>query len=82
MTATTPTTTTRYVAATAKGDDAFPYIYSVDISTGSPYYVWLESLDTTGASIFGAPILGWEDDRRVLYVAATTSGTATLSDNT
>mmetsp|Transcript_12197 Transcript_12197/g.24758 ORF Transcript_12197/g.24758 Transcript_12197/m.24758 type:complete len:983 (+) Transcript_12197:51-2999(+) len=72
-----------YVAATAKGDDAFPYIYCVDISSGAaPYYVWLESLDTTGASVFGSPLLAWEDGRRVLYVAATTSGTATLSDNT
>jgi hypothetical protein len=46
-----------YVAATAAGSDSFPYVYCVDISTTSPSYLWLESLDTTGASIFGTPFV-------------------------
>ena len=71
-----------YVAATASSEDAFPYIYRVDISTDAPAYIWLESLDTTGSAIFGTPILGYEGGRRALYLAATTGGTATNSDNT
>ena len=71
-----------YVAATAQSEDAFPYIYRVDMSRGAPEYEWLESLDTTGSAIFGNPIIGHEKGRRVLYLAATTDGTATNSDNT
>ena len=71
-----------YVAATASSEDAFPYIYRVDISTDAPAYIWLESLDTTGSAIFGTPILGYEGGRRALYLAATTGGTANNSDNT
>ena len=48
----------RYVAATASGKDAFPYVYCVDISDPlNPEYLWLESLDTTGSSIFGTPVV-------------------------
>jgi len=47
----------RYVAATASGDDAFPYVYCVDTSTGNPYYLWQESLDTTGSAIYGTPLV-------------------------
>mmetsp|Transcript_37225 Transcript_37225/g.48132 ORF Transcript_37225/g.48132 Transcript_37225/m.48132 type:complete len:995 (-) Transcript_37225:640-3624(-) len=71
-----------YVAATASGSDSFPYVYCVDISTSAPYYIWFESLDTTGATIFGTPFLGYEDDTLVMYVAASAAGSATESDNT
>jgi len=76
-----------YVAATAAGGDAFPYMYCVDLeenlkkSTLSTY-VWLEPFDITGAAIHGAPIVGYEGGRQVVYVAATAPGTSTDSDNT
>ena len=50
------------MAATSSGDDAFPYVYCVDISTSSPEYLWLESLDTTGSALYGAPLVRHADD--------------------
>lgn len=47
----------RYVAVSASSAEFFPYVYSFDISGGSPEEIWQQQLETAGAEITGTPFV-------------------------